>query len=133
MYNQRVMEIFANPKNVGMIKCADGVGEAEEKVCGDVVKLYIKVEDNVISEIKFKALGGVSTIASAYALTEVVKNKTLEEAMQITDEEILNILGELPEDKMYSIALAKNALVAVVEDYAKNLEKELKKLENNKK
>lgn len=132
MYNQKIMEIFANPKNVGMIKGADGVGEAEDAVCGDIVKVYFKLENDVISEAKFKAFGGVLTIASAYALTEIVKNKTIEEAELIQNQEIVDYLEGVSEDKMYSIELAKSAFMNAIDEYKKTLEKELKKIENKK-
>jgi nitrogen fixation NifU-like protein len=122
------MEIFANPKNVGMIKCADGVGEAEDKVCGDVIKVYFKLEDDVISEVKFKAFGGVTTIASGYALTEIIKGKTLVEVLAFEENDIVEFLEEMPQDKMYSAILAKQALLAAIDDYTKNLEKEMKKI-----
>lgn len=132
MYNQKVMEIFANPKNVGMIKCADGVGEVEDKVCGDVVKLYIRIEEEVITELKFKAFGGVSTIACAYAVTEIAKEKTVEEALSITEQNIVEYLEQLPEERVYSATLAKEALLVAIDEYKKNLEKEMKKLESKK-
>ena len=132
MYNQKIMEIFANPKNVGMIKGADGVGEAEDAVCGDIIKVYFRIENDVISEAKFKAFGGVLTIASAYALTEVVKNKTIEEAESLQSQEIVDYLDGVVEDKMYSVELARNAFINAIDEYKKNLEKELKKIENKK-
>ena len=128
MYNKKIMDIFANPKNVGMIKCADGVGEAKDKVCGDVIKVYFKLEDDVISEVKFKAFGGVTTIASGYALTEIIKGKTLVEVLAFEENDIVEFLEEMPQDKMYSAILAKQALLAAIDDYTKNLEKEMKKI-----
>ncbi len=132
MYNQKIMEIFANPKNVGMIKCAAGVGEAEDNVCGDVIKLYINLEDGTISEAKFKAFGGVTTIACGYALTEVIKGKLVEDVVESVSDDIVTYLAEYPSDKLYSVVLAKNALIAAVEDYKKNVEKEMKKNEIKK-
>ena len=101
-YTNKVMDHFLNPHNVGEIEDADAVAEVGNITCGDALKLYLKLDDQgKISDVKFKTFGCASAIASSSALTDLVKGKTLEEAAQITNKDIVAVLGELPEEKMH--------------------------------
>ncbi len=127
MYNSKVLEIFKNPKNVGIVKGANGVGKVESSVCGDIIKVYIKVsEDGIIEEAKFKAFGCPASIAAASVAAELIIGKTLEEANMETSARIVEVLGGLPEEKAYCPALAEEAIKAALEDYYKKKEKEQK-------
>ncbi|BAF59236.1 MAG: Fe-S cluster assembly scaffold protein NifU [Pelotomaculum sp.] len=117
MYSEKVIEHFSNPRNVGEIPDADGVGEIGNQVCGDITKIFIKVEDNVIKDIKFKTFGCGAAIASGSMLTEMAKGKTIEEALQITNKHVADMLGGLPPQKMHCSNLAADALYKAIEDY----------------
>ncbi|RLJ03238.1 MAG: Fe-S cluster assembly scaffold protein NifU [Candidatus Aenigmatarchaeota archaeon] len=121
MYSEKVMEHFRNPKNVGEMKDPDGVGEVGNPVCGDVMKVYIKVSKKggkeIISNIKFKTFGCVAAIASSSMLTEIVKGKTLEEAERITRKDVSEALGGLPPVKEHCSNLAADALKKAILDY----------------
>lgn len=119
MYNDRVMDHFMNPRNVGEIENADGVGEVGNIRCGDIMKIYIKVNDEeVIEDIKFKTFGCGSAVASSSMATELIKGKTVKEALQITNKDVLKELGGLPVIKVHCSVLAEQALKAAVLDYA---------------
>ena len=117
MYSEKVMEHFQNPRNVGEIENADGVGEIGNPVCGDIMKLYIKVNDNRITEAKFKTFGCGAAIATSSMVTELVKGKTLEEAEKISRNTVADALGGLPSVKMHCSNLAADALHKAIEDY----------------
>ncbi|MFN3567541.1 MAG: Fe-S cluster assembly scaffold protein NifU [Caldimicrobium sp.] len=117
MYNEKVLEHFMNPKNVGEIPDADGVGIEGNPVCGDMMYLYIKVKDEKIEEIKFKTFGCAAAIAVSSILTEMVKGKTIDEALKLTKEEIVNELGGLPPQKVHCSVLGLDALKKAIEDY----------------
>jgi nitrogen fixation NifU-like protein len=117
MYSEKVMEHFENPRNVGEIKDADGVGEIGNPVCGDIMKLYIKVNDNRITEAKFKTFGCGAAIATSSMVTELVKGKTLEEAEKISRNTVAEALDGLPPVKMHCSNLAADALHKAIEDY----------------
>jgi len=117
MYNEKVMDHFTNPRNVGEIPDADGIGEVGNPVCGDMMKIYIKVKDNVIVDIKFKTFGCGAAIATSSMVTEMVKGKTIEEAMKITNKAVAEALGGLPPIKMHCSNLAADALHAAIKDY----------------
>lgn len=117
MYSKEVMEHFKNPKNVGEIKDADGIGKVGNPVCGDVMWVYIKVENNRIKEIGFKTMGCVAAIATSSMITELAKGKTLEEAKKITRDDVAEELGGLPAIKMHCSNLAADALRNAIEDY----------------
>jgi nitrogen fixation NifU-like protein len=119
MYSEKVMEHFQNPRNVGEIENADGVGEIGNPVCGDIMKLYIKVHDNRITEAKFKTFGCGAAIATSSMVTELVKGKTLEEAEKISRDTVAEALGGLPPVKMHCSNLAADALQKAIEDYRK--------------
>jgi nitrogen fixation protein NifU and related proteins len=117
MYSAKVMEHFQNPRNVGEIKDADGVGEIGNAVCGDIMKLYIKVKDNRILDAKFKTFGCGAAIATSSMVTELVIGKTLEEAEQISKNTVAEALDGLPPIKMHCSNLAADALHKAIEDY----------------
>jgi len=117
MYSKKVMQHFENPKNVGVIKDADGFGEKGNIRCGDVMDIYIKVKEGKIKDIKFKTFGCVAAIASTSVLTEMVKGKTVKEAENITKTELVKELGELPPVKLHCSLLAVDALHKAIENY----------------
>ncbi|MCD6236418.1 MAG: Fe-S cluster assembly scaffold protein NifU, partial [Thermoplasmata archaeon] len=115
----KVIEHFRNPRNMGEIKNADGVGTVGNPVCGDTMTLYIKVKNNRITDIKFKTFGCAAAIATSSMITELAKGKTLEEAEKITRDDVANELEGLPPIKMHCSNLAADALKAAIEDYKK--------------
>ena len=117
MYTEKVMDHFKNPRNMGEIPDADGVGTVGNPVCGDLMTVYIKVKDNKIEDIKFKTFGCGSAIATSSMITELAKGKTLEESMEISRANVANELGGLPPVKMHCSNLAADALHAAIEDY----------------
>jgi nitrogen fixation NifU-like protein len=119
MYSEKVMEHFRNPRNMGEIPDADGVGTVGNPVCGDMMTVYIKVRDNHIEDIKFKTFGCGAAIATSSMVTELAKGKTLEEAKKIGRSNVAESLGGLPKVKMHCSNLAADALHAAIEDYEK--------------
>jgi len=117
MYSEKVMEHFRNPRNVGEIPDADGVGTVGNPVCGDLMTMYIKVKDNRLEDIKFKTFGCGAAIATSSMITELAKGKTLEEASKITRADVAESLGGLPAQKMHCSNLAADALKAAIKDY----------------
>jgi len=117
MYSEKVMEHFKNPKNVGEIPDADGVGEVGNPVCGDLMTIYIKVKDDVITDIKFKTFGCAAAIATSSMITELAKGKKLEDAIKITRGDVAGALDGLPPVKMHCSNLAADALKDAIEDY----------------
>jgi len=117
MYTEEVMENFSNPRNVGEIEDADGVGEVGNTTCGDIMRMYIKVKDNIIEDIKFKTFGCGAAIATSSKATELVKGKTIEEAEKLTNKAVADALGGLPGPKMHCSNLAADALQKAIEDY----------------
>jgi len=117
MYSEIVMEHFQNPRNVGEIPDADGVGEMGSKTCGDTMVVYIKVKDEIIEDIKFKTYGCCAAIASSSVATEMVKGKTVDEAEKLTKAAIIEKLGGLPDPKIHCSLLAEDAIHAAISDY----------------
>ena len=117
MYSQKVMDHFMNPRNVGEIPNADGVGMEGNPVCGDSMQIFIKVEDNRIVDAKFRTFGCGSAIAVSSMITELVKGKTLDEALSISKETVAEELGGLPPQKMHCSNLGADALKKAIEDY----------------
>ena len=117
MYNEKVMDHFQNPRNVGEIDSPSGVGEVGNMRCGDIMKIYINVEDNIIKDIKFLTFGCGAAIASSSVLTEMVKNKTIDEALAITNNDVAEELGGLPAAKLHCSNLAADALHNAIKDY----------------
>ncbi len=125
-YSEKVMEHFANPRNVGEIKDADGIGKVGNPVCGDLMWIYIKVKDDRLEDVKFKTFGCGAAIATSSMITEMAKGKTLEEALKITRSDVADALDGLPPIKMHCSNLAADGLHAAIKDY---LEKTGKKME----
>ena len=122
MYTEKVMDHFVNPRNTGEIENADGVGEVGNARCGDIMRFYIKVEDERIVDIKFKTFGCGAAIASSSAATEMIMGKTIDEALKITNKMVLESLGGLPNQKVHCSVLAEEALQAAIDDYHKKKE-----------
>ena len=118
-YSEKVMDHFQNPRNVGEIKDADGMGEIGNPVCGDMMNFYIKVKDNIIEDVKFKTFGCGAAIAVSSMVSEMAKGKTLDEALQITNASVAQELGGLPANKMHCSNLGADALHKAIEDYKK--------------
>ena len=117
MYNDTVMDYFTNPRNVGEIEDASGVGTVGNAKCGDIMRIFIKVEDNIITDVKFKTFGCGAAIATSSRATEMVKGKTIEEALALTNKDVTDSLGGLPAVKLHCSVLAEEALHAAIQDY----------------
>jgi nitrogen fixation NifU-like protein len=117
MYSEKVMDHFTNPRNVGVMDDADGIGEEGNPVCGDAMKLFIKVKDNVITEIKFQTFGCASAIAVSSMVTEIAQGMTLDEAMKVSKQSLADALDGLPPQKMHCSNLGADALHKAIEDY----------------
>ena len=124
MYNEKVMDVFRNPKNVGEIENADGVGTVGNASCGDIMQISLKIENNVIVDAKFKTFGCAAAIATSSTATEMIKGKTIEEALLITNKKVVETLGGLPSQKLHCSVLAEEAITAAINDYLKRLGKE---------
>ncbi len=119
MYSEKVMDHFMNPRNVGEIAEADGVGEVGNAKCGDIMKMYLKIEDDIIEDVKFKTFGCGSAIASSSMATELVKGKTISEALEVTNKAVAEALDGLPPIKMHCSVLAEQAIKSALLDYSK--------------
>jgi nitrogen fixation NifU-like protein len=123
MYSELVMKHFTDPQNVGVIEDADGVGKVGNPVCGDVMEMFIKVKDDRIDDVKFRTFGCGAAIATSSIATEMIKGKTLDEAVKLSNKAVAEALGGLPAQKMHCSNLAADAVKAAVEDYrSKNKE-----------
>lgn len=129
MYSEEVMEHFNNPHNMGEIEDADAVGEAGNPVCGDMMKIYLKIEDDVITDIKFKTFGCAAAIATSSMITDMAKERKLEDAYKIGRDEVAEKLGGLPNQKMHCSNLASDALKAAIKDYAERTGRDIKGVE----
>ena len=117
MYSEKVMDHFRNPRNVGEITDANGVGEVGNAKCGDIMKIYLKVEDNIIKDVKFKTFGCGSAIASSSIATELIKGKTIEEAWSLSNKAVAEALDGLPPVKMHCSVLAEEAIHKAINEY----------------
>lgn len=117
LYSEKVMDHFTHPRNVGVIENADGIGEVGNAKCGDIMKMYLKIDDDVITDVKFETFGCGSAIASSSMATELIKGKPVEEAMQLTNKAVAEALDGLPDYKMHCSVLAEEAIQAALEDY----------------
>ena len=117
LYSEKVMDHFRNPRNVGVIENADGVGEVGNAKCGDIMKMYLKIDDDVITDVKFETFGCGSAIASSSMATELIKGKPVEEAMQLTNKAVAEALDGLPDYKIHCSVLAEEAIQAALNDY----------------
>jgi nitrogen fixation NifU-like protein len=122
-YSTKVMDHFFNPRNVGTMDDADGIGEVGNPKCGDIMRMYIKVKDNKITDIKFQTFGCGAAVATSSMVTELVKGKTLDEALKITNREVAEALDGLPPIKLHCSNLAESGIKAAIEDYRKKNEK----------
>ena len=117
IYSEKVMDHFANPRNVGEIEDADGVGEVGNAKCGDIMKMYIKVDDGVISDVKFKTFGCGAAVATSSMATELIKGKPIEVAMELTNKAVIEAHDGLPTVKLHCSVLAEQAIHAALSDY----------------
>ncbi len=117
MYSDAVIDHFKNPRNVGEIEDADGIGEIGNPVCGDMIRISIKVQDDCLADVKFKTFGCTAAVASGSMGTEMVIGKTLDEALEITNSTVAEALGGLPPEKMHCSNLAADGIRAAIEDY----------------
>lgn len=119
LYSEKVMDHFMNPRNVGTIDDADGVGEVGNAKCGDIMKIFIKVDNDIISDVKFQTFGCGSAIASSSMATELIKGKPLSQALELTNKAVAEALDGLPAHKLHCSVLAEEAIKAAIEDYQK--------------
>ena len=119
VYSEQVMDHFMNPRNVGEIEDANGIGEIGNAKCGDIMKMYLKVEDGVIVDVKFKTFGCGSAIATSSIATEMIMGKTIEEALELSNKAVVEALGGLPAHKIHCSVLAEQAIRAAIADYYK--------------
>ena len=117
LYTETVMEHFTHPRNVGEIPDADGVGEVGNAKCGDIMKMYLKIKDDRIEDVKFETFGCGSAIASSSMATELIKGKTIEEALAVTNKQVVDALGGLPAYKLHCSVLAEESIKAAVKNY----------------
>ena len=123
LYSEKVMDHFLHPRNVGVIEDANAVGEVGNAKCGDIIKMYLKIEDDIIQDVKFETFGCGSAIASSSMATEMIKGKPLSEAMQLTNQAVTEALDGLPAHKLHCSVLAEEAIQSALEDYRKRQEK----------
>ena len=116
-YSEKVMDHFANPRNVGEIENADGIGEVGNAKCGDIMKMYLKIENGTISDVKFKTFGCGAAIATSSMATELIKGKSIEEALKVTNKVVMEALDGLPPVKVHCSVLAEQAIKAALSDY----------------
>jgi nitrogen fixation NifU-like protein len=119
-YSSKVIDHFSNPRNVGQMENADGIGEAGNGTCGDIMRLYLKIEDNIITEAKFNTFGCGAAIASSSMATELLKGLTIDEARRLTNLAVAEALDGLPPSKMHCSVLAEEAIKAALDDYGKS-------------
>ena len=117
LYSEKVMDHFRNPRNVGEIENADGVGEVGNAKCGDIMKMYLKIDDGIVSDAKFETFGCGSAIATSSMATELIKGKPVDEALQLTNKAVVEALDGLPAHKLHCSVLAEEAVKAAVKDY----------------
>ncbi len=123
LYSEKVMDHFRNPRNVGVIEDANAIGEVGNAKCGDIMKMYMKIEDEIIKDVKFETFGCGSAIASSSMATELIKGQPVSEAMKLTNKAVAEALDGLPDYKMHCSVLAEEAIKSALEDYEKRKEK----------
>lgn len=119
LYSDKVMEHFANPRNVGEIEDADGIGEVGNAKCGDIMKMYIKVKDGFISDVKFRTFGCGAAVATSSMATEMIKGKSIDEALKLTNKAVVEALEGLPDSKLHCSVMAEQAMKSAISDYYK--------------
>ena len=129
LYSDKVMDHFRNPRNVGVLEDANGIGEVGNAKCGDIMKMYLKIEDDIIQDVKFETFGCGSAIASSSMATELIKGKPVSEAMQLTNKAVAEALDGLPAYKMHCSVLAEEAIQSALQDYEKRTGKTIPKAE----
>ena len=117
LYSEKVMDHFRNPRNVGSIENADGVGEVGNAKCGDIMKIYLKIDDNVVYDVKFETFGCGSAIATSSMATEMIKGKPVEEALELSNQAVVEALDGLPAHKLHCSVLAEEAVKSALKDY----------------
>lgn len=117
LYSEKVMDHFRNPRNVGVLEDADGIGEVGNAVCGDIMKIYLKIEDGMVRDVKFETFGCGSAIASSSMATELIKGRPISEVLKLTNQAVTEALGGLPAHKLHCSVLAEEAIRAAVKDY----------------
>lgn len=117
MYNEKVIEVFKNPKNVGEIENPDGIGTVGNATCGDIMQITLKIENDIIVDAKFKTFGCAAAIATSSTATEMVKGLSIDEALKVTNKRVVEILGGLPPQKLHCSVLAEEAIKKAIEDY----------------
>ena len=132
MYSEIVMDHFRNPRNAGRIEDADGIGQVGNPKCGDIMKIYLKIKDDIIEDVKFETFGCGSAIASSSIATEMIKGKSINEAVEISNKAVVEALGGLPPVKIHCSVLAEQAVKSALYDYAQKTNKVIKGLENSK-
>lgn len=120
LYSEKVMDHFRNPRNVGVLEDANGVGTVGNAKCGDIMKMYLKIEDEIVKDVKFETFGCGSAIASSSMATELIKGKPVEEARKLTNKAVAEALDGLPDYKMHCSVLAQEAIEAALKDYEEN-------------
>lgn len=126
MYSEKVLDHFMNPRNVGEIENADGVGQVGNAKCGDIMKIFLKIEDDIIKDVKFKTFGCGAAVATSSIATEMVIGKNVDEALEITNKAVIEALDGLPPEKIHCSVLAEEAIKSAIEDYiAKKDNKEI--------
>ena len=123
LYSEKVMDHFRNPRNVGVLEDANGIGEVGNAKCGDIMKMYLKIEDDIVKDVKFETFGCGSAIASSSMATELIKGKPVSEARQLTNKAVAEALDGLPDYKMHCSVLAQEAIEAALKDYESREEK----------
>ena len=117
LYTETVMDHFVNPRNVGEIENADGIGEVGNAKCGDIMKMYLKIDNNIITDVKFETFGCGSAIASSSMATEMIKGKTIDEALSVTNKQVVDALGGLPPHKLHCSVLAEESIKSAIKNY----------------
>ena len=117
MYNEKVMDVFKNPKNVGEIETPDGIGTVGNEKCGDIMQITLRIKDDVITDAKFKTFGCAAAIATSSTATEMIKGMTVEDALKVTNKKVIETLGGLPAQKIHCSVLAEEAIKKAIEDY----------------
>ncbi len=128
MYSEKVIEHFTNPRNVGEIDNADGIGQAGNPICGDIMKIYLKIENDVIIDVKFKTFGCGAAIATSSMATELIKGKNIKQALELSNKAVVEALDGLPTVKLHCSVLAEEAVKSAILDYYTKIGKDTKQL-----
>lgn len=132
LYSEKVMDHFRNPRNVGVIEDANGIGEVGNAKCGDIMKMYLKIENDIVQDVKFETFGCGSAIASSSMATELIKGKPLEEVVQLTNKAVAEALDGLPDYKMHCSVLAEEAIHSALADYEERTGKKVEGVKHDR-